>query len=149
MSRQRMRVFGAALLLVAIGIVVGRATAREQVLPAKLRALQEERLAVLKDIQVQTTAAYGQGTTGIKAVIDARIQLLDAQIELAESREEILKLRTDLVNEAMTWEQNVARMIKNGERPGIDALKAKVFRLNAQIALEKARSETSLRNEGK
>jgi hypothetical protein len=149
MSRQRTQLCVGALLLLVIGIVVGHATAREQVASAKLRILQEERLAVLKDIQVQTTAAYGQGTTGIKAVIDARIQLLDAQIELAESREEILKLRTDLVNEAMMWEQNVARMIKNGERPGIDALKAKVFRLNAQIALEKARSETSLRNEGK
>ncbi len=104
-----------------------------------LTTLQQERLAVLKQLKPLTEEWYGFGKTTINTVHQVRTQLLEAQLELATRPQEQLKIRDDFAMDAEVWEQKTAKLVKDGHKPGIDALAAKVFRLDAQIALAKAR----------
>ena len=105
-----------------------------------LSKLQHERLAVLKQLKPQTEDWYGIGKTSINAVHQVRWHLLEAELEQVTQPEEQLKISEAFAKEAETWEQKVAKSIKDGHKPGIDAVIAKVFWLDAQIALEKARA---------
>lgn len=106
-----------------------------------LSMLQNERLAVLSQLKPLTEEWYSIGKTSINAVHQVRLHLLEAQLELATQTKEQVKLREGFAKEAEEWEQKTAKSVKDGHKPGIDAVIAKAFRLDAQIALEKARAQ--------
>lgn len=128
----------AAALIVAAGAAAYSAADKPG---DRVKALREEKLAVLKEINVMVVKSYqaGQGNAG--AVHRSRLDLLEAQLELCETPAQRLKLHEEIVAEAQMWETTITTMAKGGQAPVMDALEAKVFRLQTQIALEQARAD--------
>lgn len=107
----------------------------------KLKELLQERLVTAQSIHDLVLKGHTQGATNITIdqVHEAKVMLLNARLDLAESKEQRIRVHEEMVKEAAEWEQLVIKALQAGQGSPIDVLKAKVYRLERQIALERAR----------
>ena len=108
---------------------------------SRLKRLLEARVAALKELVKWTNDRYDQGMTTMDEVESARRALLGAQLELCESSKERIALQERAVADAKTFEDYVAAKVRAGVLSAGAALGAKVYRLNAEIDLERATKE--------
>jgi hypothetical protein len=110
---------------------------------AKLNKLLKERLAALRALADQTTKDYKAGQVSFDRVHHATKAVLHAELELCDSDRERIAVLEKLVAQAKANEQHATERYKSGAAPASDALMAAAGRLEAEIALEQAKSKAA------
>jgi outer membrane protein TolC len=109
--------------------------------PDRIKALLKEREAVAKDIYELLLEKFKQGNGTVGPVHRAKMVWLSARLSLAETKPERLKIYEELVKDAKEWEQEAIRNVEKGVGQQIEALTAKADRVEAELALERAKEE--------
>lgn len=109
----------------------------------KVKQLQAERLAALKDLVEVTDVLYRKARAEAGSAYEARLQLLNAEVDLAESDAERIKFYENFVNVMKEYEDYAIARKQAARGTEIDILKAKAARLEAEIALEKVKSKAA------
>jgi biotin carboxyl carrier protein len=107
----------------------------------KLKALLKERLATLRALTEATTKDYQAGRVSFDRVHQAMQALLHAELELCESDRERITVLEKMVNQAKTYEEHAVQRYKAGAVTQSDVLMARAGRLEAEIALERAKAK--------
>jgi outer membrane protein TolC len=105
----------------------------------RIKPLLKERLGTLKDIYDALVTAQARGAASLDDVQQARGAVLRAQLDLCDTKEERVKLLESIVKEAREWEQTARKSVRSGSSPPIDGMRATLARLDAELALEKAK----------
>lgn len=117
-------------------LAAGRAAVLDE---DKVKALLRERLATLQTVADLTEKAYATGNIPFTKVIESRLAVRKAELELCETDADRIKVLEKSVAESRQLEEVVQTLVKSGQAPQREALTAKVQRLEAEIALERAR----------
>ena len=107
---------------------------------SKLQGLLKERLATLREIAAQTDQAYRAGQATMEQVVQANQSLLAAELDLCASAKERIAILQKGVELAKQQEEVAMQRSRAGVAPAYVPLKAKVNRLEAEIALERAKA---------
>jgi outer membrane protein TolC len=107
----------------------------------RMKALLKERVDTAKAIYDALLEKYNHGAGNIGSVHRAKMAWLNAQLSLTETKKERLKIYEEIVKDSKEWEQTALRNIENGAGEQIEALTARAERIEAEIALERARAE--------
>lgn len=107
----------------------------------KIRALQKERLAVLKEATADIKSAYLAGRTSVDRLQAALKVQHAAELDLCEKDEERLVVLKELLKLAQENEQTVEQRYKAGDLPKSDYLAATASRLEAEIAFERLKAK--------
>jgi outer membrane protein TolC len=86
------------------------------------------------------TADYQVGKTPFERVHQATRALFQARLDMCESEKERITLLEEAVAQAKNYEKHAEQRYKAGVAPQSDALTATAARLEAEIALERAKS---------
>jgi hypothetical protein len=109
----------------------------------KVDELLKERLATLKELVSVTKAAYQKGTGTFAEVSQATGLLLGAELELCASAKERIAVHEKVVALARDNERVTAKLHESGHAARTALLSARAARLEAEIALERARAHAS------
>jgi len=109
----------------------------------KVDDLLKERLAILKELVTLTRSAYMAGTGTFADLRKANVSLLRAELELCESEKERIAVHEKAVASARDAERVAAQLHKSGSGTQAALLAARAERLDAEIALERARAKTA------
>ena len=107
---------------------------------ARVRELQKERLALLRQLADQLAVANKGGETSVAAVLEARRDVLAAELELCETHKERLAVLEKALELAKEIETNTDRAVQAHTVPGSHLLKVRANRLQAEIELEKEKA---------
>ncbi|MBA4062552.1 MAG: hypothetical protein C0501_02375 [Isosphaera sp.] len=107
---------------------------------AKIRELQKERLAVLRQIADQTNTAYKGGQVPLTTVLEAQREVNAAELELCETHKERLIFLEKKVELAKDTEKNTEKLVQAHTAPQAHLLRARANRLQAEIELEKEKA---------
>lgn len=107
---------------------------------AKVRELQKERLAVLRQIADQTNTAYKGGQVPLTTVLEAQREVNAAELELCETHKERLIFLEKKVELANDTEKNTEKLVQAHTAPRAHLLRARANRLHAEIELEKEKA---------
>jgi outer membrane protein TolC len=137
--------FVLALLLVG-GSIGGWSAGSPRVVAAdakdsKVKELLKERLATLRKLVHAVTADYVKGQVSFDRVQQATRALLDAELEQCESDKERIKVLEKIVTLAKESEKSAEQRYKTGNAAQSDVLMATAARLEAEIALERAKGK--------
>lgn len=115
--------------------MTGSARAEETV-----TALLKERAATALRLREVALNRYTMGVENFQAVIDATAALLGARLDLASSRQERIKVLEEILELAQSGEKYTQAKFDAGQVTESDVLKARLFRLEVTISLERARA---------
>lgn len=107
---------------------------------ARLKDLLKEKVATLKEIAAQVETTVQSGRAPVEELYQARRAVLQAQLDLSETDKEQIAILEEAVALARKQEEQVSQRAKSGRVPPGDVLRARVNRLEAEIALERAKS---------
>src|SRR5262249_3058086 len=105
----------------------------------KLKKLLHERLAVLRDMADLARQAHAQGAASYEQVHRAERAVLDAELDVCETDKERIVVLEKIVAAARDFENHVIKASQGGTVPPSAVAKARVARLEGEIALERAR----------
>jgi len=112
---------------------------------SRVRQLQNERLAVLKQIaadkQAQVNASQGHVTA--EELMQANSAALKAELELCESENATILVLEKLVANAREFEKSEETLFKIGRCASYEFYAAKANRLEAEIELERAKAKVA------
>lgn len=108
---------------------------------SRVRDLQKERVAVLREAVDDIKAAYQAGRTSIDRLQQALRSQYDAELEICDTDKEKLRVHQEIFNLARENEQSTEQRYKSGNVPKIDLLMATASRLSAAIALERVKAK--------
>jgi outer membrane protein TolC len=103
-----------------------------------IKELQQQRLAVLKEVHDIAERYFTNARISYDQVLAAQRELLAARLEYAETREDRIKACDDLIEEARAEMSHLEQMVRNGQATQVAVLKAQAYLLEVQIALAKA-----------
>lgn len=106
----------------------------------KVRELQKERLALLRQVADWTTEAYKGGRFELLAVLEARREVIAAELELCETHKERLAILEKAAELAKDIEKNTEKLAEARNAARTELLKARANRLQAEIELEKEKA---------
>ncbi|MCI0456223.1 MAG: RNA polymerase sigma factor [Gemmataceae bacterium] len=109
----------------------------------RLRTLLKERLAILRQIADQLNRQHQTGTIPLAQVLDANRKVLEAELELVEDPKGRIAILEKMVGIAKQIEERVAEHSKAGVISQSAVLTARVNRLEAEIALERAKAKAT------
>jgi Barrel-sandwich domain of CusB or HlyD membrane-fusion len=112
---------------------------------AKLKELLKERLATLRSLVKLVTAEYQSGKVSMDRVHQATTAMLQAQLELCESDKERIAVLEEGAALAKGEEKMAMQRYQTGNASQSDALMATAARLEAEIALERAKTAAPAR----
>jgi outer membrane protein TolC len=104
-----------------------------------VESLLKQRLELLTEIAKLQREAYRQGEGGVSAALNAEADVAAAKIELAKTAADRISAHEELVKVALQIEKAAEQVIRAGQGPRTDHLKAKAFRLQAEANLLRAR----------
>jgi multidrug efflux pump subunit AcrA (membrane-fusion protein) len=107
----------------------------------KLKELLKQRLAAVRALVKGATADHEAGKVSFERVHQARRALLHARLELCETDKERIALLEEAAALGKQHEEHAAQRYKAGAAPQSDVLMAAAARLQAEIALERAKSK--------
>jgi outer membrane protein TolC len=102
----------------------------------KIKDLQKERIAVLKELVDHLDTRYKSGTASFEEVLEARILLFKAELETAEKGSDRISLYTKMIDTLNQAEQVAKAQFGVGKVTTGDVLKIKARRLEVEILLE-------------
>lgn len=105
----------------------------------KIKELQKERIATLKEMADQATHLYQSGRVSFEPVLEARLQLLKAELDAAEKESERITLHKKFVDAMKDYETWTEERVKSARGTAATVLKVKAMRLEAEIHLEQAK----------
>jgi hypothetical protein len=105
----------------------------------RLQDLHQERLAILRAVADQVSEAHRRGETHQAAVLEANLAVLQAELDACATDQERLPVLEKLAAAARAQEDRIAALVKAGNVSSTHLQQARVKRLEAEIALEKAR----------
>jgi hypothetical protein len=148
MFTSQVRVIGivfASLLVVASGVWLSSGNSVEaqveQVKDARLKDLLKEKLSVLQKVASQTATAHQNGARSFAQVHEANQAVRYAELDLCDNSKERVAVLEKLLAEAKGYEDTIFQQVKTGAVQTSTALKAKVNRLDVEIALERAKGK--------
>jgi RNA polymerase sigma factor (sigma-70 family) len=106
---------------------------------AKIQALLKERLATLQDVARQLEMVFKEGRIGFEDVVRAKLEVNKAELDLCATDQERIKVLEDRVAFAKDIENVVEAIVQAGKIQSFESLKARAYRLEAEIALERAK----------
>ncbi|HKB41601.1 MAG TPA: hypothetical protein VKD72_34575 [Gemmataceae bacterium] len=108
----------------------------------RLKALLRERLAVAREAAALADKAYKAGVAAsFTQVHEANLAVLNAELDLCERDKDRIPVLEKFVAAMKRLEDSVAEGHKAGTRSSGEMLKAKLARLEAEIALERAKAK--------
>jgi hypothetical protein len=107
----------------------------------KVKGLQKERIATLKQMVDLDATLEGRGIVPFDEVIEARLLLLNAELDAAEKESDRVPLYKNIVDELKKYETFAERRVKLAQVATVSVLKARARRLEAEINLERARAK--------
>ncbi|MBI3821310.1 MAG: hypothetical protein HY289_01375 [Planctomycetes bacterium] len=107
---------------------------------SKLKELLKERLATLRELVKVSTAGYEAGKVPFERVHHAMMEMLRAELESSDSDKDRIAVLEKIVAQAKGNEQSALQRYKAGAVTQSDALMAAAARLEAEIALERVKS---------
>ena len=107
----------------------------------RLKALLTERLAVAREAAALVDRAFRDGTGSFTQVHEANLAVLNAELDLCERDKDRIPVLEKFVAAMKRFEEYVAEGHKAGARSDGEMLKAKLARLEAEIALERAKAK--------
>jgi RNA polymerase sigma factor (sigma-70 family) len=110
---------------------------------ARVRSLLKERLATLKELVKVAEADYRNGNATFEQVAHAQRSLFEAELELSESAKERLAIHERMVTLAKKTEKIADALFRARQAKQSDVLRAKANRLEAEIALERAKAHVT------
>jgi len=152
-NRPRAIVVAGLAVIVGVGCWVLRAPSSGAIEPAKpkakdtaapggetLKSLLKERLATARTLVDLTSREYKNGGVAFLKVHQAMMVLHRAELDVCESDRERIAVHERMVATAKELEKTVEELARASEAAQSDLLQAKLSRLEAQIALERART---------
>src|SRR5207237_10825703 len=109
----------------------------------KVRELLKERLATLKEIAAQAEQAFRQNASSREEVMRARLQVHQAELDLCDSDAERIRVHEEIVAVAKEIEALINASQQEGVASSGVMLRARVQRLDAEIALERAKAKAA------
>ena len=142
----RFTVVLSVLVLLIFAGTVGKWTAASRVHAAgendsKLKVLLKEKLAVAQEVVAIATKAHKNGDTSIDAVVEANQVVGKAQLELCDTSAERIAVLERMLAQAKDFEKSVAELVKVAAAPKTTVLKARLNRLDVEVALERAKEK--------
>jgi RNA polymerase sigma factor (sigma-70 family) len=110
---------------------------------SRVRALLKERLATLQEVLAETEKASRAAAVSPNVVLQAKLQVLKAELDLCESDKERVAVHEKMVAVARECERMIEQQYRAAMATHTDLLKAKASRLEAEIALERARTQAA------
>jgi outer membrane protein TolC len=107
----------------------------------KIKELQKERIATLKEMADAITRLFQSGHGSFDAVLEARLLLLKAELDAAEKEADRITLYKNFVDESRKIENLAEAKVKAGRGTQASVLKVKAMRLEAEINLERAKAK--------
>lgn len=120
----------------------GKAGAQEAA-TLKVKQLQDEYLATLRDLAKTTDVLYRHARAEAAAAYEARQLLLAAEVDRAENDAERIKLYENFTDAMKEYEEIATARKQAAKGTETDILKAKAVRLEAEIALENLKSKAA------
>jgi outer membrane protein TolC len=108
-----------------------------------VRALLKDKLATLRELVPMLEERHRAGIVSIDKVSQAKIEVLKTELELTESAKEQVKLHEKIVAVAKEVEEALKARLASGLIEPMQVLRAKANRLDAEIALERARAKAA------
>jgi hypothetical protein len=113
----------------------------------KIKELQKERIATLKEMADISTRLFQNGRGSFEAALEARVLVFEAELDAAEKESDRITLYKDLVKVLKEYEELAKERVKMARGTEAAVLKAKARRLEAEIHLEQAKARAA--KEGK
>ena len=110
---------------------------------SKVRALLKERLALLRDMAKTLDEQHKAGSVALEEVQKANLRVHKAELDLCETDKERVAVHEKIVGVLKEMEKRVAELHKQAAVSQTDVIEAKVNRLEAEIALERAREKVA------
>jgi hypothetical protein len=130
-----------ALLLAPAISPDGPALAGGEESAKKIKELQKERIATLKQLVDGLAQLAPHGRADFGELIEARLLLLQAELDVAEKGEDRLALYKKAIESLGQYEQWANARVQAGRANTTTVLKIKARRLEAQIWLEQAKAK--------
>jgi hypothetical protein len=108
----------------------------------KVQALLKERLAILKDMQNRAEKLYQTGQASKGALQQINLRVLKAELDLCATDKERIAVHEKMVAVLKAIEQQVAELARRSAAAAGTVLEARLNRLEAEIALERARAKS-------
>ena len=113
----------------------------EQQPDGKLKQQLEELLVTLRSLATMTEHAYKQGNVSAEEMYQSQQKVLRAELDVAENQKDRVSIHERLAKMAADRETMFATLVKRSSASMADAINAKVERIEAEIALERARGD--------
>ena len=108
---------------------------------SKLKVLLKEKLAIAQEAATLTTTAYQSGGTSFESVVEANQVVGKAQLDLCDTSAKRVAVLDRMLVQAKDFEKRVAELVKGEAGPKTNLLKAKLIRLDVEVALERAKEK--------
>ena len=105
----------------------------------KVKELQKERIATLKQMADQTTKLFQHGSVSFEELCEARLLVLKAELDAAEKESDRITLYKNIVDVLKGYEKFAEERLRTAGGTEAPILKAKARRLEAEIHLEQAK----------
>ena len=134
-----------ALILTVVVAALTAATAHSQDKdkteePAKkIKGLQKERIAALKELADVTTKMFESGRASPTEALDARLSLLQAELDASEKSSERVALYQKTVDALKEYEKGAEAQREAGRGTRVAVLKVRAKRLEVEVHLEQAK----------
>ncbi len=106
---------------------------------SKLKVLQKEKLTVAQQVATLANRSYQTGTESFANVLEANQAVGNAQLDLCDTNAERIAVLERMLAQERDFEKHVAARVSAEVAPQSSLLKAKLNRLDVEIALERAR----------
>ncbi len=131
-------------LVISAGVghlcVDSRQAQAQQPKDSKLREMLKERHAALKEIAQHLAKGFLNGVVSVESLHEAEHAVLHAELDLCDTVKERTAVSEKIVVLCKKQEESAAEAVKSGAAPVNVFLRAKVNRLEAEIALERLKS---------
>ncbi len=107
----------------------------------KVKELQKDRIATLKQMVDLDSQLQGRGVVPFDEVVEARLLLLNAELDAAEKESDRVALYKNIVDELKKYETFAERRVKLAQVATVSVLKVKARRLEAEINWERSKSK--------
>ena len=105
----------------------------------KIKGLQKERIATLKEMADLNTRLFQSGHASFEAALEARVLVFEAELDAAEKESDRITLYKNLVDVLKGYEELANQRVKAARGTEASVLKVKARRLEAEINLERAK----------
>ncbi len=107
----------------------------------KVKELQKQRIATLKEMVDATTDQFRNGRVPFEEVLEAKLLVFKAELDAADKESDRITLYKNIVDQLKKFEVIADQRVKAAQTSQSTFLKVKARRLEAEINLERAKTK--------